>query len=592
MGPTEKKKLSKLETSEKQTKIRKRSNSDGAVGVAEKGSAKRTKHGSKAKETLSFDHQYIVAPMVGASELPFRLLCRKYGAQCAYTPMMSAAQFGKDPAYRKKEFQTTPFDRPLVCHFGANDPKEFALAAKAAEPYCDAIDLNLGCPQRTAYVGHFGSYLLDKKDRQLVLDIVKAGVSAVKIPILVKIRLLDTFEQTLELVRQLDEAGVGLIAVHARIRASFQRNGPGARDGAALLDQVAQLQKALPHVRLVTNGNTITYEDVVANLGMTKADGIMSAEGLLDNPALFLGRLGTREDSDKKIEILQGDDHDGATNDDNEDDETQKKKRKLSKKRRQIEAIEAKLEQGETLTDDQLEKLSTKAKVEKKLQKLERKIVQQSSSLGSNAEGKTYTTTTTLGALYEAAEDKIGLASEYLQLARKYPATMRTVIFHVRRMLKQQLATYQLMEECLACTTIQEIQAVLDKLRTYDNNPEKFVFDREKAKREKDALERKRLEEGKRKLYEARMMRKAKREGKSDLDFYLRQGAAVPTQDTVKKLKTLEKQAQLNLWKEREHSQHCMAFHLGACQRGKGCAFLHLDTKTKNTFEERDEVAG
>jgi Dihydrouridine synthase (Dus) len=116
----------------------------------------------------SFDYKYIVAPMVGASELPFRLLCRKYGAQLAYTPMMLADQFAKSEAYRTQEFQTTPFDRPLVCHFAANSPADFAAAARLAEPHCDAIDLNLGCPQRTAYVGHFGSYLLDPQDREFV----------------------------------------------------------------------------------------------------------------------------------------------------------------------------------------------------------------------------------------------------------------------------------------------------------------------------------------------------------------------------------------------------------------------------------------
>ena len=96
----------------------------------------------KKKPCLEFDYKYIVAPMVGASELPFRILCRKYGAQLVYTPMMLASQFATSEEYRKKEFQTTAFDRPLVCHFAANHPKEFAQAAKLAEPYCDAIDLN------------------------------------------------------------------------------------------------------------------------------------------------------------------------------------------------------------------------------------------------------------------------------------------------------------------------------------------------------------------------------------------------------------------------------------------------------------------
>jgi len=93
---------------------------------------------------VSFDYRYIVAPMVGASELPFRILCRKYGAQLVYTPMMLASKFASSQEYREKEFQTCHFDRPLVCHFAANNPHDFSRAAELAEPYCDAIDLNLG----------------------------------------------------------------------------------------------------------------------------------------------------------------------------------------------------------------------------------------------------------------------------------------------------------------------------------------------------------------------------------------------------------------------------------------------------------------
>ena len=104
--------------------------------------------------------KYICAPMVGASELAFRLLCRKYGTQLAYTPMMNSELFAIDSDYRKQEFQTTPEDRPLVAHFSGNNPEIMLQAARFVESSCDAIDLNLGCPQRVAYSGHFGSYLL------------------------------------------------------------------------------------------------------------------------------------------------------------------------------------------------------------------------------------------------------------------------------------------------------------------------------------------------------------------------------------------------------------------------------------------------
>lgn len=82
--------------------------------------------------------------MVGASELAFRLLCRQYGTQLAYTPMMSAHSFAHDAKYRETEFQTCAADRPLVCHFSANTAADLVAAARQAAPYCDAIDLNLG----------------------------------------------------------------------------------------------------------------------------------------------------------------------------------------------------------------------------------------------------------------------------------------------------------------------------------------------------------------------------------------------------------------------------------------------------------------
>lgn len=82
---------------------------------------------------------HILAPMVGASELPFRLLCRRYGATLAYTPMISSDRFAVDAKYREEEFQTIAADRPLVAHFSANNPEVFLAAAKHVETTCDAI---------------------------------------------------------------------------------------------------------------------------------------------------------------------------------------------------------------------------------------------------------------------------------------------------------------------------------------------------------------------------------------------------------------------------------------------------------------------
>ena len=127
---------------------------------------------------------------------------------------MNSELFVLDPEYRQREFQSTDVDRPLVAHFSANNPETLKRAALLVEDRCDAIDINLGCPQRVAHAGHFGSFLLGPDDRPLVLAMVSEVARAVKIPIFVKIRLLDSIEETIELCRQLHEAGASLIAIH------------------------------------------------------------------------------------------------------------------------------------------------------------------------------------------------------------------------------------------------------------------------------------------------------------------------------------------------------------------------------------------
>lgn len=123
-------------------------------------------------------HQLVLAPMVGASELPFRLLARRHGAQLCYTPMMHADRFVADAAYRAEELQTAPGDAPLVAHFCGSDGATLLDAGRLAQGQAAAVDLNLGCPQRSAHSGQYGAFLCETTTgRAKVLGIVAALAS-------------------------------------------------------------------------------------------------------------------------------------------------------------------------------------------------------------------------------------------------------------------------------------------------------------------------------------------------------------------------------------------------------------------------------
>ena len=113
----------------------------------------------KSRGALPFPVCNIVAPMVGQSDLAFRLLCRRHGAQLVYTQMLDAARLVEEPEYRQQMFLSEVHvqDRPLVVQLSGNDPRLVAAAALLVENsgQADAIDFNLGCPQQAAANGMY-----------------------------------------------------------------------------------------------------------------------------------------------------------------------------------------------------------------------------------------------------------------------------------------------------------------------------------------------------------------------------------------------------------------------------------------------------
>ncbi|KAI0143527.1 FMN-linked oxidoreductase [Xylariaceae sp. FL1272] len=257
--------------------------------------------------------KYVVAPMVNQSEFAWRMLTRSFmtpdenAKLLAYSPMYHARLFQETAKYRGAHFQATKkpidppptelsapaadedlfldgnpqFDRPLFVQFCANDPAQLLRAAQIAAPYCDAVDLNLGCPQGIARNGHYGAFL--QEDQKLVYDLINTLHRNLSIPVTAKIRILDTKEDTLAYAKNVLAAGASILTVHGR-----RREQKGHLTGVADWEYLRYLRENLPKETVIfANGNILQTGDLEKCLEATGADAVMSAEGNLSDPAIF-----------------------------------------------------------------------------------------------------------------------------------------------------------------------------------------------------------------------------------------------------------------------------------------------------------------
>ncbi|KAE9378914.1 FMN-linked oxidoreductase [Stipitochalara longipes BDJ] len=279
--------------------------SNGAATVT---SAPKKLHGRAFYESIG-SPKFVLAPMVDQSEFAWRMLSRSFMPASspkdllAYTPMLHARMFTETPKFRDAHFQplrtsltshptspspTDPYldgnpsiDRPLFAQFCANNPTELLNAAKYVAPFVDAVDLNLGCPQGIARKGKYGAFL--QEDQELIYSLINKLHTELSVPVTAKIRILETKEKTLEYAQNVLKAGASILTVHGRTREM-----KGHKTGLADWSMIRFLRESLPkETVLFANGNILRKEDITRCLEVTGADGVMSAEGNLYDPAIF-----------------------------------------------------------------------------------------------------------------------------------------------------------------------------------------------------------------------------------------------------------------------------------------------------------------
>jgi tRNA-dihydrouridine synthase B len=220
-----------------------------------------------------------LAPMEDVTELPFRLICKRLGADIVFTEFTSSEGIIRDIPRIMEKVRISDEERPVAIQIFGGRPEAMSGAAESIEKLKpDFIDVNCGCWVKNHVARNEGAGLL--RDLPLFEKIVKATVKGTKLPVTVKTRLGwdDQSIVILDAARMVEAAGAKALTLHCRTRSQ-------AHSGFADWTWLEKIKKVI-NIPLIGNGDINCPEDVQAMLG-TGCDGVMIGRGAIANPWIF-----------------------------------------------------------------------------------------------------------------------------------------------------------------------------------------------------------------------------------------------------------------------------------------------------------------
>ncbi len=228
------------------------------------------------------DRPVLLAPMEDVTDRSFRLICREEGADMVYTEFVSADALIRNIDSTTRKLSIAPAERPAAIQIYGRDVDsmvEAARIAEAAKP--DLLDINFGCPVKKVASKGAGSGML--RNVPLMLEITRAIVNAVKIPVTVKTRLGWDCENKIitTLAEQLQDCGIQALTIHGRTRSQMYT---GKADWTLIGEVKNNPRITIP---IIGNGDITTPQDVVEHFERYGVDGIMVGRASIGAPWIF-----------------------------------------------------------------------------------------------------------------------------------------------------------------------------------------------------------------------------------------------------------------------------------------------------------------
>lgn len=229
---------------------------------------------------IELENNLILAPMAGVTDLPFRIITKKYGNPslvCNEMVSSKAICYNDDKTY--KMLETIDSEHPLSMQIFGSDPESMGEAARIVSQKCDILDINMGCPAPKVVKNGDGSKLLT--DLPLAEKIIKEVVKNSSKPVTLKIRKGWSNENLVykEIAKIAEDNGIVAITVHGRTRQEFYS---GQADWNAIKEV-----KEIVKIPVIGNGDVNSIETAKKMFEETECDAIMIGRASLGNPWIF-----------------------------------------------------------------------------------------------------------------------------------------------------------------------------------------------------------------------------------------------------------------------------------------------------------------